>query len=56
MWYVDHVSFWLDMKILFLTFYKVIRRADINEAGEATASVFTGQAQAEEKSKSDPTI
>ncbi len=41
-WYVDHVSFWLDMKILFLTFYKVIRGADINEAGEATASVFTG--------------
>ena len=41
-WYVDHVSFWLDMKILFLTFYKVIRRADINEAGEATGSVFTG--------------
>ena len=41
-WYVDHVSFCLDMKILFLTFYKVIRRADINEAGEATASVFTG--------------
>lgn len=42
-WYVDHVSFLLDMKILFLTFYKVIRRADISEAGEATASLFTGK-------------
>lgn len=41
-WYVDHLSFLLDIKILFLTFYKVIRRADINEAGEATMSVFTG--------------
>lgn len=55
-WYVDHVSFWLDIKILFLTFYKVIRRADINEAGEATASVFTGQVQVEEKLKSNQTI
>jgi len=41
-WYVDHISFMLDLKILLLTLYKVIRRADINETGEATMSVFTG--------------
>lgn len=29
-WYVDHVSFWVDMKILFLTAVKVLKRADIN--------------------------
>ena len=27
-WYVDHVSFWLDLKIFFLTIYKVFRNAD----------------------------
>lgn len=41
-WYVVHISFLLDMKILWLTLYKVLRRADINEKGEATASFFTG--------------
>lgn len=29
-WYVDHLSFWVDMKILFLTAVKVLKRADIN--------------------------
>lgn len=33
-WYVDHVSFWLDVKILFLTVYKVLINAD-NESPEA---------------------
>lgn len=31
-WYVDHISFWLDVKILFLTALKVLKRADINSA------------------------
>ena len=34
-WYVDHVSFWLDLKIFFLTIYKVFRNAD-NENKEET--------------------
>ena len=29
-WYVDHQSFWLDMKILWLTFLKVLKRNDIS--------------------------
>lgn len=41
-WYVDNQSFWLDMKILFLTFKKVIFKEDINEKGKATMSKFTG--------------
>ncbi len=41
-WYVDHISFALDIKILFLTLHKVIRHVNINENGEATASLFTG--------------
>lgn len=34
-WYVDHVSFWLDAKIFFMTIYKVLRNAD-NENTEKT--------------------
>lgn len=42
-WYVDHVSFWVDMKILFLTALKVLRRADINGAStEIGAESFNG--------------
>jgi len=41
-WYVDNHSFWLDIKILFLTFGKILHRADITEEGEATMSKFSG--------------
>jgi sugar transferase EpsL len=27
-WYVDHVSLWLDIKIVFMTFFKVLSNAD----------------------------
>ena len=33
-WYVDHVSFWLDVKIFFMTIYKVLRNADNENLGE----------------------
>lgn len=33
-WYVEHVSFLLDMKIFFLTIYKVLRREDNENTGE----------------------
>lgn len=41
-WYVDNRSFWLDIKILFLTVKKVFVREGISAAGEATMSKFTG--------------
>lgn len=41
-WYVQNQSFWLDIKILFLTVYKVIKKSDINADGEATMTKFTG--------------
>ena len=41
-WYVDNQSFWLDLKILFLTVWKVLKRSDINQAGQATAEKFNG--------------
>lgn len=41
-WYVDHRSFWLDLKILFLTVRKVLVREGISGEGEETMSKFTG--------------
>ena len=41
-WYVDHQSFFLDMKILILTLYKVFKGSDITEQGQASMSKFTG--------------
>jgi sugar transferase EpsL len=41
-WYVDHWSLWLDIKILALTFWKVFRREGINQPGQATAEEFQG--------------
>ncbi|MED0680776.1 sugar transferase [Aneurinibacillus thermoaerophilus] len=42
-WYVDRQSFWLDMKILWLTLFKVIRSEGINKEGHATTTEFMGQ-------------
>lgn len=41
-WYVDNQSFWLDIKILWLTVKKVLIRDGISAEGEATMSKFTG--------------
>lgn len=41
-WYVDHISFALDMKIIFMTIYNVLHRTGISTAGEATAPTFDG--------------
>lgn len=42
-WYVDNRSFWLDLKILWLTVRKVLVREGISASGEATMSKFTGK-------------
>jgi sugar transferase EpsL len=41
-WYVDHWSFMLDIKILLITIGKVLRREGINQPGQATAEEFMG--------------
>ncbi|WP_299992634.1 sugar transferase [uncultured Bacteroides sp.] len=41
-WYVDHLSFWLDVKIIFLTIKKVFIREGINMEGAATTEAFNG--------------
>lgn len=41
-WYVDHRSFWLDLKILMLTVWRVFQAQDVSQPGCATMSRFTG--------------
>ncbi|WP_276527870.1 sugar transferase [Oceanobacillus picturae] len=41
-WYVDNRSFWLDIKILFLTVLKVFKSEGINQDGQATMTKFKG--------------
>jgi len=41
-WYVEHQSFWLDMKILWRTFLKVVKRSDISSDTHVTMEKFTG--------------
>mgnify|MGYP006305571845 CR=1 FL=1 len=41
-WYVDHWSLWLDLKIIAMTVFKVLRREGISQPGQATAECFKG--------------
>lgn len=41
-WYVDNWSLWLDIKIFFLTFWKVIKREGINQSEGVTMEYFNG--------------
>lgn len=41
-WYADNHTFWLDLKILFLTVWKVLKRSDISSDEHATMQKFTG--------------
>ena len=42
-WYVDNQSFKLDLKILAMTIWKIIKREGINQQGHATAEEFNPQ-------------
>ena len=41
-WYVDHISFKLDIKILLMTIHNVLRHKDISHERQATAELFNG--------------
>jgi hypothetical protein len=45
-WYVDHISFFLDVKIFFLTIRKVFISEGINSQTAATMEKFKGSALA----------
>jgi lipopolysaccharide/colanic/teichoic acid biosynthesis glycosyltransferase len=42
-WYIDNWSLWLDVKILFITFWQVIKRKDITQIDHCTSEEFLGQ-------------
>ncbi len=46
-WYVDHWNVWLDMKILLMTLWKVLKREGISAEGAATMPLFTGNSDRE---------
>ncbi len=48
-WYVDHWSLWLDVKILAQTLWQVIRQDGINQPGYATAAEFKGNGKVKSK-------
>ncbi len=54
-WYVDHRSVWLDLRILALTAWKVLRRDGINAAGEATMPEFMGSERPLSEAEETPT-
>ncbi|NML56931.1 sugar transferase [Chryseobacterium cheonjiense] len=41
-WYIDHLSFALDCKIILLTFKKVFKKEGVNKEGQATTEAFNG--------------
>ena len=49
-WYVDHWSLWLDIKILIQTFWKAIRREGISQPGHVSAEEFMGSRSEESDS------
>ena len=46
LWYVDHQSMALDMKIIAMTLWKTLRREGINQPGQATMEEFMGSLSA----------
>ena len=46
-WYVDHLSFLLDVKIIWMTILKVFKREGISQQGQATVEAFRGAGEVE---------
>ncbi len=42
-WYVDHWTFWLDIRIIFMTLVKVFQREGISQEGQVTMEKFRGE-------------
>jgi lipopolysaccharide/colanic/teichoic acid biosynthesis glycosyltransferase len=44
-WYVDHLSLWLDLKIIMWTVWEILRREGISQPGYVSAEEFKGSNQ-----------
>lgn len=51
-WYVDHCSLWLDIHILFMTFWKTVRREGISADSHATMPEFMGTGASRQRDSS----
>ena len=49
LWYVEHRSFWLDLKIIAVTLWRLLRPQGIAQAGHATMTKFTGSRRGREE-------
>jgi len=54
LWYVDHQSLWLDIKIIALTFWQLIKRDGISAEGHATMPEFMGTLERKDDHASTP--
>jgi sugar transferase EpsL len=45
LWYVEHLSLWLDLQVLFKTIWKVIQREGISQTNHVTMTEFTGSSE-----------
>lgn len=50
LWYIQHWSLWLDLKIIWLTIFRVLARKDIQAKNHVTMPIFEGQASDRAKS------
>jgi sugar transferase EpsL len=41
-WYVDHQSIWLDLRILWMTVFRALRAEGISQAGHVSTEPFSG--------------
>lgn len=53
-WYVDHLSWLLDLKIMLMTFHRIVKREGISQTGQATAAEFMGSAFLDHKQPLPP--
>ncbi len=52
-WYVDNHSMLLDLKIILMTIFKVLKRQGVNQSGEATVKYFEGNDRGEDRKKNE---
>jgi sugar transferase EpsL len=54
--YVEHLTMWLDIKIFFLTFFKVFTNADNENTGATVTTPATAEKEAEVSAEEDVTV
>jgi sugar transferase EpsL len=52
LWYIDNQSLWVDLKIIFLTMWRIINRSGVSQPGQVTMEEFMGS---QIKSATNPT-